>query len=106
MKTLLKITFLSLMMVSASIFAQTVTITGTPVPLEMRGEVYYAPDTYVPGESYNYVVINGTNRVCYSEVQPNLASLEVMPLQVYVGGSTVTWHCYAFSPEYFTVTTP
>lgn len=108
MKTTLKLTFLSLMMAASvsSFAAETITITGTPVPLELRGDVYYVPETYVPGDSYNYVVVNGTNRVCYAQPQPNLASLEVLPLQVNVGGSTVTWHCYAFSPDYFTVTTP
>lgn len=106
MKTMLKLTFLSLMMVSVSSFAETITITGTPVPLEQRGEVYFTPTTFTPGGSYNYVVVNGTNRVCYAETQPNLASLDVLALQVNVGGQVMNWHCYAYSPDYFTVTTP
>lgn len=106
MKTMLKLTFLSLMMVSLSSFAETITITGSPVPLEQREEVYFTPPNYTFDNSYHYVVVNGTNRVCYAEKQPNLATLDEVDIQVNVAGEVATWHCYAYSPDYFTVTTP
>jgi hypothetical protein len=87
---------------SASVFADTVTITGAPITLEKRGEEYYVPDTYKPGAQYNYVTIGETKRVCYLDKQPNI-KLDPVTLNVRVGQETAIWTCYDSDPKYFTV---
>ena len=101
--SLLKITALGLMMVSFSSFADKVTITGSPVVLEQRGEVYFTPSTYTSSADYNYVTIGDKNRVCYVEKQPSLATVDLMTVNVNVNGTTAVWNCYDASPEYFVV---
>jgi hypothetical protein len=101
---LIKISALCLMMLSFSTFADKISISGSPVVLEQRGEVYYVPSTYTSTTAYNYVTIGGKNRVCYLEKQPSLASVDVMTVNVNVGGTTAVWNCYDTSTEYFDIT--
>ena len=104
MKTLvLKVSFLCLMMLSFSSFADKVMLTGQPVVLEQKGDMYVVPATYKSTTDYNYVTIGGKNRVCYLEKQPALASLDVMTVNVDVGGTTAAWNCYEYSADYFDV---
>ncbi|KTC74655.1 hypothetical protein Lbir_0688 [Legionella birminghamensis] len=91
------------MLFSAATFADKVVITGSPVVLEQKGDVYYVPDTYTATTDYNYVTIGGTNQVCYLQQQPNLASLSSKVVNVEVGGKQVQWTCYAYDETYFTV---
>ncbi|KTC64881.1 Uncharacterised protein (plasmid) [Legionella adelaidensis] len=106
MKSLvLKAACVGLMCASFSSFAEKVVITGEPVILDKRGDVYYVPSTVTASTTtYHYVTVDGTNRVCYADPQPQLASLGLMAIQVNVGGTTATWNCYEYNTEYFTVT--
>ncbi|QDP72678.1 hypothetical protein FOG18_08980 [Legionella israelensis] len=105
MKTIaLNLSFLLLMLLSFTTFAaDKIVITGEPVVLEQRGDVYVPPSGYSVTTDYHYVTLDGTNRVCYAEAQPSLASLNVVNVNVEVGGSTVVWHCYEYNTQYFTV---
>lgn len=101
---LLKATCLGLLCASSASFADKVFVTGEPIVLEKRGDVYYVPSTVTETTStYHYVTVDGKNRVCYAEPQPTLASLDVMAVQVNVGGSAVTWNCYEYNTQYFEV---
>ncbi|RAP37995.1 hypothetical protein B1207_03125 [Legionella quinlivanii] len=90
------------MLFSAASFADKVVITGSPVVLEQKGDVYYVPESYSATTDYNYVTIGGTNRVCYLQQQPTLASLNNEVINVEVGGKQVQWTCYAYDETYFT----
>lgn len=101
-------TFLSLTLLSISLpsFADKVVITGDPVTLEQRGDVYYVPSNYVTTTTtaYHYVSIGGKNSICYPEQQPNLASLDMQVINVNIGGKQSQWTCYNYDDNYFTVT--
>ncbi|KTD16245.1 hypothetical protein [Legionella jordanis] len=90
---------------SVSSFADKVVITGEPVVLEQKGDVYYLPEKYTTttSTSYHYVTVGGTNRVCYAEAQPSLASLNTQVISVNMGGQTVQWTCYPYDETYFSV---
>ena len=83
--------------------ADKVVITGSPVVLEQRGDVYYVPGDYKSTETYHYVTIGGTNRVCFAEAQPSLASLDLVLVDVQVGGERVKWNCYQYDTTHFEV---
>ena len=88
---------------SVNAFADKVTISGDPVTLEKRGDVYYVPDTYKTTSDYYYVNVDNTKRVCYGSAKPEFAQLHGSPLMVEIGGEKRTWQCYDYSPDYFTV---
>ncbi|KTD11325.1 hypothetical protein [Legionella jamestowniensis] len=92
-----------LLILSIPSWADKVVISGSPVVLEQRGDVYYVPDTYSASTTYHYVTVGGVNKVCYAEAQPNLASLNTQIIDVEVGGSKVQWTCYPYDETYFTV---
>ncbi|RUR09690.1 hypothetical protein [Legionella septentrionalis] len=105
MKTIvIKISFLLLALFSFSSHAEKVVITGEPVVLEKRGDVYVVPSAYTAATPYHYVTLDGTNRVCYAEAQPNLASLNMSTVTVDVNGTPQTWTCYDYDTTYFEVT--
>lgn len=106
MKLPIQCACLTLLLASNYAFADKIAINGAPVVLEQKGEIYYTPATYQPSKTYNYVTLNGTNRVCYATKQPQLASLDMIVVNVSVGGTSTVWNCYAYSPDYFVVTTP
>lgn len=106
MKTLtMNVAIAVLMLVSLPVLADDkVVITGEPVVLEHTGDVYTLPSGYVETTStYHYVTVDGSQRVCYAETQPSLASLDVMAINVSVGGDSVVWHCYETNPTYFEI---
>ena len=107
MKTLvfnLSAAFLMLFSVSA-MADDKIMISGEPVTLEMHDNVYHLPENYSVTTDYHYVTIDNTRRVCYADIKPALATLNVMTVDVVVGGEKQMWHCYEFNPTYFTVTT-
>lgn len=93
---------LLLFICSMSVFAAKYTIMGEPVIIEKRGDLYYVPDTYKPTESYYYVTMDGSKRVCFLEKQPSI-QLDVISTNVMVAGEQRTWNCYNYDPEYFVV---
>lgn len=101
----LKIAFLFLMMFSITSFADDkITITGEPVVLEHHDNVYHVPTGYTVTHDYHYVTVDGTNRVCYLEKKPTLETVNVMPINVVVDGSTHEWYCYEYNPQFFAIT--
>ncbi|CEK11004.1 hypothetical protein [Legionella hackeliae] len=104
MKTIiLSLCSLFLFVFSIASFADKVVISGSPVVLEQRGELYYAPETYTSTTSYHYVTLGGANKVCFAEAQPNLASLNTQVIDVELGGKKVQWTCYPYDETYFSV---
>lgn len=92
-----------LMAFSFNAFAEKITITGEPVVIEKRGEIYYAPESYKPTANYRFVTVEGKKRVCYLEKQPGLVNLDVLFLNLDIGGEKQSWNCYDANPEYFIV---
>jgi hypothetical protein len=88
---------------SVSSFAERITISGTPVILTQQGDAYILPSDYTATGDYFYVTVNGTNKVCYQQQQPTLASLEPTTLNVQVSGKAVQWTCYNYDEKYFIV---
>ncbi|WP_133130624.1 hypothetical protein [Legionella yabuuchiae] len=104
MNKIIPLSLVGLMTFGTVTFADKVMITGEPVTLEHTGDVYQLPDDYSVTTSYHYVTVNDTKRVCYAEKQPNFASLDVIDINVKVGGSEIVWHCYEYNPTYFEIT--
>ncbi|WED44028.1 hypothetical protein [Legionella cardiaca] len=100
---LLSISAFLLLIISFPSLADKVVISGSPVVLEQRGEVYYVPQTYTATTSYHYVTVGGVDKVCYGEAQPTLASLNGQVISVELGGKQVQWTCYPYDEAYFTV---
>lgn len=107
MKTIiLSLASLIIAVFSSSLLAEMVTIKGEPVVVEKQGDVYTVPTTattVTSNDSYYYFTVDNTKRVCYKTVQPGLSSVDLGTLSVKIGQDTVSLHCYAFSPDYFTV---
>ena len=87
----------------SAIAADKIHITGKPVLIEKRGDIYHAPDTLTTTTTYQYVTIDGTNRVCYAERQPNFVKLEPSNIEVMIAGQKKTWTCYTADPTYFMI---
>lgn len=105
-KTFLTITMLSLSMLSANVLADKIVIKGDPVVVEKQGEMYVVPSsatvTTVSSDPYLFTV-NDTKEVCYKEVQPALAKVDLGIMKFKMGNDSVSMHCYTYSPEYFVV---
>ncbi|MGQ3890035.1 hypothetical protein ACQUW5_13520 [Legionella sp. CNM-1927-20] len=92
--------------------ADRVVITGEPIVLQQSGSgdaiVYTLPadaavTTTSSATTYHYVTVNGTNRVCYTSTQPNLGNIDMVTINVSVGGTTVPWYCYAADTTVFDI---
>jgi hypothetical protein len=93
-----------LLATSMASFANKIVITGKPIVLEQRGNIYYLPSGYTDTNTgYYYVTAGTTNSVCYLEKNPAITA-ESSTLTVDVNGKTVTWNCYAYNPEFFEIT--
>ncbi|GGI93528.1 hypothetical protein GCM10007966_22630 [Legionella impletisoli] len=95
--------FLSLMLFSILSFGAKIIVTGEPIVLEHRGDLYYPPANFtepVP-TSYTYVTVDGVTRVCYLNPQPAFANLDMITINVEVKGTTSVWNCYAYNTTYF-----
>ncbi|KTD19926.1 hypothetical protein [Legionella londiniensis] len=95
---------LGLMLFSLPTFADKIIITGAPVILEQREGIYYLPTTYTATTPYYYVTLDGANRVCYTERQPALETLDMTTINVNVAGTQTLWYCYLYDTTYFSVT--
>lgn len=84
--------------------ADKVIISGKPIVVTPNGSYYAVPadSSYTPRSDYYYVTVNGTDRVCYRETQPNLVGVNLLDLSLRIGSNNVTVHCYDYSPDYFT----
>ncbi|KTD40586.1 hypothetical protein [Legionella parisiensis] len=91
----------SLTLFNAVSYAEKIIITGKPIILEKRGDIYYVPNDYESRKSYYYVIVNGVRQVCYMDKQPELSALNVSTLEVNYIGSSLTWVCYPLDPNYF-----
>lgn len=103
MKTIISFFSLALAVLSFPTFANKVVITGEPVTLQQNGEDYSLPQDYRGSTSYYYVTVNGSKRVCYLTEQPSLASLNLLLINVDVGGKKTKWSCYPVDETYFQV---
>ncbi|KTD21558.1 hypothetical protein [Legionella londiniensis] len=96
----------ALLLFGVSAYAEDkIVITGEPIVLEQQEGVYHVPADYTATTTYHYVMVDGAKRVCYAEKQPNLAALDLVTLDVMVGGETVVWNCYMYDPAYFEIQT-
>ena len=104
MKTLGSALSLALMALSFPIFASKTAITGQPITLETHGKFYSLPKDYKALTSYYYVTINGVNKVCYFESQPDLASLSLLVINIKYEGHIKKWNCYPLDQNFFEIT--
>lgn len=93
---------LALLLCSVSAFADKVVIKGEPVVIEKQGDMYVPASTFTTSDYY-YVSVNNTKRVCYQEVQPALAKIDMGIFAMKVGSDVVKVHCYDYSPDYFVI---
>ncbi|MCS5711558.1 hypothetical protein [Candidatus Berkiella aquae] len=100
---IIKTAVIGLIAFSASAFAEKLIITGEPVILEKQGDLYVVPETYKVADNYQFAVIDGTKRACFLEKKADFASLNVVTINVKVGGQQATWNCYPLDTTYFEV---
>lgn len=101
MKTIFRcILIFTFTLCSFAAYADKITITGEPVVVTEHGSVYVPATTLSPADSYFFSVDNA-KRVCYKDVQPGLASVDLGVISVQVGADNVSVHCYTYSPDYF-----
>lgn len=87
-----------------NVFADKVTIVGKPVVIEKQADVY-VPETAttVSSDGYYYFTMDNSQRVCYKDVQPALAKVDLGVFRFKLGDDTVELHCYDVTPDYFIV---
>lgn len=102
MKSIKSLFLLTSLLLAGNAFADKITISGEPVVVEQKGDVYVVPST-VKSSDYYYFTVNNTKQVCYKEVQPALAKVDLGLMKFKMGEDTVEMHCYTYSPDYFVV---
>jgi hypothetical protein len=97
------VTWMCLFFISLSAHAERIIVTGEPVVLQQRDQVYYVPTTYVqqPSVTYMYVTIDGVHRVCFLNANPALVNVEATQINIEAQGKRVLWSCYAYNTTYF-----
>lgn len=87
--------------ITSTVFANKIIINGEPLLLEHKGNSYNVPSNYENKMAYNFVMIDGKKRICYSDKQPNLNNLDVATINVSIDGKIVPWNCYNFDDTIF-----
>ncbi|KGP64257.1 hypothetical protein EP47_04190 [Legionella norrlandica] len=100
---LLGVVALTFLLFNLPASADKITITGSPIAVHEEGGTYVTTTTVAPGQDYYYFTFDGTNRVCYQDVNPSLVSLNAAVFKVKIGSDVVSLHCYDYSPEYFVI---
>lgn len=106
-KGLLSLTLITFIFINVSAIAEKPILQGAPgiltAPTDDEYEAYTLPADYTIGP-FNYVILDGTQRVCYPDTQPEFADLDVQVITVNVGNNTLTtWYCYEYNSNYFTI---
>ncbi|MGE3317967.1 MAG: hypothetical protein AB7I18_01615 [Candidatus Berkiella sp.] len=103
---IVKSVILGLVAFSASTFAvEKITITGKPILLERKGELYVYPSGSSLGKDYQYVIIDGKERACFLDKRPDFVNLDVVTINVEVGSEKAAWNCYSLDPSVFVIET-
>lgn len=100
---LLGITAFTLLLFNVTASADKITITGSPIVVNEEQGTYVTTTSVEPGRDYYYLTIDGSNRVCYQQVNPSLVSLNAAVFKVKLGNDVVSLHCYDSNPEYFVI---
>ncbi len=101
---IIKTAAICLTIFSASSFAfDKITITGQPVTLEKQGDIYVVPDNYKLTQNYQYVLVDGKERACFLDKRPDFVNLDVVSINVKLGGENATWNCYSPDPKFFII---
>lgn len=100
---LLNIVVVTLLLFNVNASADKVVITGSPIVVHDEQGTYVTTTTVDPGRDYYYFTIDGTNRVCYQQVNPSLVDLNAAMFKVKIGDDVVSLHCYDYSPDYFVI---
>jgi hypothetical protein len=104
MKTLMiKLISMLLLFYSLAVFAEKMLITGMPVILVPAMNYYTFPKYFSPRANYHFVDIQGDNRVCFLNVRPDLAELDLLRIFIVQDGRKYLWYCYRYDPRYFTM---
>lgn len=104
MKNIYLAILVSLGVLSANAYADKIVIGGEPTVIQKEGDVYVVPSTVSTTSTAPYFFsVNNTKQVCYKEVQPALAKVDLGILRFKMGNDTVSMHCYTYSPDYFEV---
>lgn len=103
MKNFLKRSFvIACLLFSVSAFADKIVISGEPIVVEKKGDVYMVPTTVTTSDHY-YFTVGDKQEVCYEKAQPALAAVDLGVAQFNIGNSNVQLNCYTYSPDYFEV---
>jgi len=90
-----------LIILSASAFSERIVITGKPIRMEIHRNFYTLPDHYTDRRGYRFVRVLNTNRVCYLQAKPELASLDMIQVLIEEDGQKLRWDCYKFDSRFF-----
>lgn len=83
--------------------ADRIVITGEPVVVREVQGIHVPTRTLIGMHDYYYLTIGGVNKICYEEVNPALADLNLGEYRVRLGGQVVVLHCYENDPRYFII---
>ena len=97
-----KIIFILLVIASFTVFAQ-ILLKGRPVVLIPAESYYTFPPTYTPTAKYHFVEIGSDERICFLNVQPQLAPLDRLRITIKEENKRYLWYCYRYDPRYFTM---
>lgn len=94
---------LLVLMVSCSVFADRILISGKPVELIPHPGYYTFPVTQQGTKEYYFVKLNDVLRVCYLIKKPELAKLDRLILVLDVDGKKFPWQCYQYNSRVFEI---
>lgn len=100
---MLGLSTIALLLFSLTASAEKIIISGEPVVIEKKAEVYVPSTVVTTTHDYYYFATDNRKIVCYKEVQPALVKLDSGVFRVKLGTDEVNLHCYDYSPEYFVI---
>lgn len=105
MKTwIISLSALLLISLSLALFAQKTLINTKPALLQANGNYYSFPASYTHQlNRFHYVIIGSEHRVCYIYPQNNLASLDLLQVNLELHNKRFYWYCYRFDSRFFEI---
>lgn len=102
MKIFVKV--LPLLFIASAGFSGKILLKDKAQYLEPNGDYYSFPyDYHRPASDYHFVFVGGTYRVCSLNLQPKLANLDMLNIQIELGEQKFVWYCYIYDPRFFEI---